>query len=81
LNKPVIVSNIPCNRWILGNAPVGIYLRGTSPREIADGVREFLVRRNTLNPTLGREMAAAFSVKRIAEMLERQMTCDPSIIF
>ena len=60
LNKPVIVSNIPCNTWIVGNAPVGIYLQGTSPREIADGVRAFLLHRNTLDPSLGRQIAAAF---------------------
>lgn len=74
LNKPVIVSNIPCNTWIVGNAPVGIYLRGTSPREIADGVRAFLLCRNTLHPSLGRQIAAAFSVEKIAEMLEREIT-------
>lgn len=73
MNKPLIVSDIPAHRWMIGNAPVAVYLRGTSPREIADGVIAFLRIRESLVPGIGRQLASGFSAERVAEDLESQM--------
>jgi len=73
MNKPLLVSDIPANRSIIGDAPVASYLSGTSPREIADGIRHFLSIKNSFDPALGREIAAKFSVDRIAAMLEQEI--------
>ena len=73
-SKPVIVSNIPANACVVGTAPVAVYLRGTSPREIANGVRAFSLRRDQLNPRLGRQIAFAFSVENIADLIESEIT-------
>jgi len=73
MNKPVIVSDIPANRWIVGKSPVGLYLEGTSPQHIANGVRRFLKTRNNLNPRLGQQIAARFSIEKVAEMVEHEM--------
>ena len=70
MNKPLIVSDIPANRSIIGKAPVAVYLKATTPQGIADGVREFMAVRSSLNATLGREIAARFSVHRIALNIE-----------
>jgi glycosyltransferase involved in cell wall biosynthesis len=72
MNKPLIISDIPANRWIVGNARVALYLTGTTPREIANGVQTFLATRNRLDPSLGRKIALEFSSEKIAEMLENQ---------
>ena len=69
MNKPLIISDIPANRWIVRDAPVALYLKGTSPHDIADGVRSFMVNRDTLDPSLGRRIALDFSVENIAKML------------
>jgi len=73
MNKPLVVSDIPAHRWMIGNAPVAVYLRGTSPREIADGVIAFLRIRESLVPGIGRQLASDFSAERVAEDLESQM--------
>lgn len=73
MNRPLIVSDIPAHRSIIGNAPVALYLKGTTANEIADGVRAFIKTKNSLNPALGREIAAEFSAERIAIMLEREI--------
>ena len=73
MNKPLIVSDIPAHRWIAGDAPVVLYLKGTSAREIADGVLAFMRSEKELNPSLGREIASRFSAERIAKTLEDQI--------
>jgi glycosyltransferase involved in cell wall biosynthesis len=73
MNKPVIISDIPANRWVVGNAPVALYLKGTSAQEIADGICEFIDTRNHLNPTLGAQLASGFSVEKVAETLEYEI--------
>jgi len=73
MNKPLIVTDIPAHRWILGRAPVALYLKGTSPREIADGVLAFLASRNSFDPELGRRLASEFSGEVLAGMLEHEM--------
>jgi len=70
MNKPVIVSNIPASRWILGDVAGALFLRGTRPHQIADGVRLFFATRKNVNPKLGREIALRFSAQKIAESLE-----------
>jgi glycosyltransferase involved in cell wall biosynthesis len=71
MNKPLILSNIPAHRWIVGDAPVAQYLKGTDPRSIADGVRAFCRNAKHLEPSLGRELASGFSTEEVAKMLER----------
>lgn len=73
MNKPLILSDIPANRSIVGDAPVALYTKGTSASEIADGIRAFVASRNNLNPELGRRIAWPFSAERIAEVIECQI--------
>jgi glycosyltransferase involved in cell wall biosynthesis len=73
MNKPVIVSDIPATRWVIKRAPLAVYLTGTTPREIADGVRKFLAIRSDLDPSLGRQIATAFSNEKGAQSLEHEI--------
>jgi glycosyltransferase involved in cell wall biosynthesis len=73
MKKPVIVSDIPANRSIVDDLPVAVYLHGTSPRQIADGIRAFQQSGKSLHPELGRQIAEKFSAERVAEMLEAQI--------
>lgn len=73
LSKPVIVSSIPSNTWVLGSAPVAVYLKGTTPQEIANGVRVFLSHRKQLKPNAGRQVAAEFSIEKIASLIEKEV--------
>jgi glycosyltransferase involved in cell wall biosynthesis len=73
MNKPVIVSNIPGNRWIVGTAPVAVYLNGTSAHEIADGIRAFSKVRNTLDWNVGAQIASNFSAEKIADLIEHEI--------
>jgi glycosyltransferase involved in cell wall biosynthesis len=73
MSKPVIVSDIAAHRWIVGKAPVAVYLSGTDSIQISEGVLDFLRMRRTLKPGMGRQIAESFSDRKIAEMLEAQM--------
>lgn len=73
MNKPLIVSDIPAHRWIIGSAPVALYLKGTGSQEIARGIRTFIATRHTLEPSLGRQIASSFSMAKIAQMLEGEV--------
>jgi len=80
MNKLLIVSDIPANRWIIGDAPVAFYLKGTSSREIARGIREFFEIRDKLDPSLGSQIVASrFSADKIAETLENQILASLGI--
>jgi glycosyltransferase involved in cell wall biosynthesis len=72
MNMPLIVSDIPCHRWILDRAPVATFLDGTSPRQIANGVLSYLGSKKNLDPKRGREVARAFSSTRLAKFLESE---------
>lgn len=74
MNKPLIVSDLPAHRWIIGNEPVAVYLKGTDPRAIADGVCTFLRSPNGLDPTLGKKIIQErFTPEKIADTLESQI--------
>ena len=74
MNKPMIVSDIPAHRWIIGNKPVALYLKGTDPYSIADGVCTFLKSANSFDPTLGKRIVEErFTPEKIADMLESQI--------
>lgn len=73
MNLPVIVSDLPCHRWIISRSNLAIYLTGTSPQEIAQGIRDFLKSREALKPKLGRKIVTAFSANAISEMLEKEV--------
>jgi glycosyltransferase involved in cell wall biosynthesis len=77
MNKPLIASLrfMPTNKCLLGDAPVVLYLKGTSPRAIADGVTEFFATQHRLNPQLGRQIASRYSTDRVARMLEEYILC------
>jgi glycosyltransferase involved in cell wall biosynthesis len=71
--KPVIVSNIPANAWVVSRAPVAIFLEGTNSKDIAEGVTRFIAMRKNMSPENGREIATAFSVENMAENIELQI--------
>jgi glycosyltransferase involved in cell wall biosynthesis len=81
-NRPLIVTDIPANRWIIGDNPVAVYLKGTGPRQIADGVKAFLQDARRLDPRLGSQIASRFSVEEIAAAIEHHIRsivgCRPS---
>jgi glycosyltransferase involved in cell wall biosynthesis len=73
MNLPVIVSDLPAHRWIIGQANVGLYLAGTRPREIAQGIRDFLKSRTVLEPYLGRKIVSSFSASALSRMIESEI--------
>jgi glycosyltransferase involved in cell wall biosynthesis len=38
MDKPVIVTDIPCNRWIVGNSKCGTYVKDADPKEFAKAI-------------------------------------------
>jgi glycosyltransferase involved in cell wall biosynthesis len=81
MNKPIIVSDIPAHRWIIGNKPVALYLKGTDPVSIAQGVRQFLASLSDLDPTLGEKIVRRrFTPEKVADILENQIqSCQTNI--
>lgn len=73
MNKPLIVSDIPAHRWILDSNSLAFYMRGTSPREIAEAVNSFLETTHNRESRLGRDLARSFSMEEIAKMLEEEI--------
>jgi glycosyltransferase involved in cell wall biosynthesis len=73
MNKPVILSNIACHRWIAGGYPGALFLDGTSAREIARGIARYLRKRNTKLHGTGREIALRFSSQEIAKTIESEI--------
>jgi len=73
MNKPVILSNISCHRWIAGDYPGALFLEGTSAREIAAGIAGYLRKRNTMVHQTGREIARRFSSEEVAETIESEI--------
>ncbi|HKM51507.1 MAG TPA: glycosyltransferase [Candidatus Bathyarchaeia archaeon] len=74
MNKPMIVSDLPAHKWIIGNKPVALYLKGTDPRSIADGLREFLHSRDKFDPGVGRTIIEErFTPERVANYVESQI--------
>jgi glycosyltransferase involved in cell wall biosynthesis len=74
MNRPVIVSDLPAHRWIIGKVELAVYLDGTEPREIADGIRRVLESADELRPELGRNIAAGFSAEAISALLEHEIS-------
>lgn len=73
MNKPLILSDIAAHRWIVGKEPVALYLNGTSPREIVNGILEFVASRKRMSVILGRKLVSRFSITEIARMLEHDI--------
>lgn len=73
MNKPLIMSDIPAHRWIAGDSPGVLYLKGTSSHEIVDGVRKFIRLRLKLHPEFGRRQVTRFSTTEIANSIEREI--------
>ena len=38
MEKPVIITDIPCNRWIVGKNKCGTYVKDADPKEFAKGI-------------------------------------------
>jgi glycosyltransferase involved in cell wall biosynthesis len=73
MNKPVIVSDIPAHRWIVDNDRVALYLHGTNPHDIAEGIRAFLLSRDRFDTTEGRRIAERFSMEKTAETVDHEL--------
>jgi len=73
MNKPLIISDIPAHKWIVDNAPLALYLKGTCPKDIAIGIQAFIASQDAFQSNLGRKIAVKFSMGEIAHMLERQI--------
>lgn len=81
MNKPIIVSDIPAHRWIIGDKPIALYLKATDPWSIAEGVRRFLTSFGNFDLKLGeRIVRERFTSARVAEFLENQIrSCQSNI--
>jgi len=73
MNKPVIVSDLPGHRWVLGNAPIAQYLKGTGAEEIANGLTKAMKNFEIFSRRQGRRISYAFSGERVAQMLEQDV--------
>jgi glycosyltransferase involved in cell wall biosynthesis len=80
MNKPILLSDIPAHRWIIGDQPVALYLKRTDPSSIAEGVRSFLTSHDKLRPMLGEKIVRErFTPQRVADILENQIrSCETS---
>lgn len=79
MNKPLILSDLPCHRWIVGDAPVAVFLDGTKAAEIVRGINAFLANQEKLQPNRGRQIALNYSPPKIAEMLEDEIKLRSSL--
>ena len=81
MNKPIVASDIPAHRWIIGNSTVALYLKGTDPISIAEGVQAFLASFENLDPKLGEKIVRErFTPEKVADTLENQIrTCQTDI--
>ena len=70
MNKPLISTDLPAVKAIVDAAPVVYWLKGSSARNIADGLRDYLKNHRSLRPSSGRTIASEYSVERVAEELE-----------
>ncbi|MGD0177499.1 MAG: glycosyltransferase [Candidatus Bathyarchaeia archaeon] len=74
MNKPLIVSDLPAHRWIIGNQPVAIFLKGTDPRSIADGICEFANSRSDFDHEAGRMIVEErFTPEKVASYIESEI--------
>jgi len=74
MNRPLIVSDIPAHRYILGRAPVALYLKENTAHGIAEGISEFQANRRRFKPNMGRTIAERFSIEKTATMLELEIS-------
>jgi glycosyltransferase involved in cell wall biosynthesis len=76
INKPLLVSDIPCHRWLLDSSPIAYFFKGTSADEIANGVEEFMKSMHSMhqsNCEAARKIACEFSTDRVAQKIESEV--------
>lgn len=73
MQKPVILTDIACHRFVVGNSECGIYIPSTDPNEIAEAIAFAFGNRATLKKrgAKGREIIErSYTWQKIAENLE-----------
>jgi glycosyltransferase involved in cell wall biosynthesis len=72
MEKPVIVTDIPCNRSIVGESECAKYVSDADPHEFGEAIKYFHDRRKTLEklrPSC-RSIGEKYDWSNIAESLE-----------
>jgi glycosyltransferase involved in cell wall biosynthesis len=69
MRKPVIVTDIPANRWIVGNRPVAFFCGDGRPQEIAEAILRCVRARSSVPEAERCEIAARFSPDSLAQRL------------
>lgn len=61
MGKPVIVTDIPAHRWILGNSSLAFFCKQGRPSEIAEAIFQCLGDRRPVEEFDGKQIAETFS--------------------
>jgi len=69
--KPVVVTNIPANRWIVGNRPFAFFCGRGSPKEIAEAILECFRAGASIPESERNRIAASFSPQSVAQRVLR----------
>lgn len=75
--KPVVITDIPANRSIVGDSECGIYVRSTNPEDIAEAILYSHVMRDRLSAwgAAGRAIVQErYDWKRVAQCLDEYLT-------
>lgn len=71
MQKPVIVTDIPANRWIVGNRPVAFFCGRGSPKEIAEAILRCAHTRASIPESERNQIVARFSTESVADRVIR----------
>ena len=71
MRKPVIVTDMPANRWIVENRPVAFFCGRGSPKEIAEAIVKCARTRASIPESERNQIAAKFSPRSVADRVIR----------
>ncbi|MFI5449895.1 MAG: glycosyltransferase family 4 protein [Candidatus Bathyarchaeia archaeon] len=73
MNKPLIASNIPAIRYVVGDSKIIVYLEECTPRAIAKAVRHFSEIKENFDLDAGRKIASDYSVDSVSRTIEQNI--------
>jgi glycosyltransferase involved in cell wall biosynthesis len=71
MQKPVIVTDIPANRWIVENHPVAFFCGRGGPKEIAEAILRCAHTRTSIPESERNQIVARFSSESVADRILR----------
>lgn len=71
MRKPVVVTDIPANRWIAGNRPVAFFCGDGNVKEIAEAILKCVRTRTSIPESERNRIVARFSSQSVADTVIR----------